>query len=123
MPHFHYRALTQKGEVVTGSIIAASLNEVSGRIEYLGLVPIETSPERDRNFIDAAAAFFSGPRAEDVTTFTRDLSLLLRAGARLHDALDLLASDIEVGRLRLIVEKIKSAVISGESFAEAVGRH
>jgi general secretion pathway protein F len=122
--NFRYRALTQTGEIVSGSIAAATAAEVAGRIEYLGLVPIEAIAE------DAGAAvsrmtlaFLSRPRAEDVTVFTRDLALLIRAGARLDDGLDLLANDVDVGRLRPVVGKIRAAVLAGDSFAEALGRH
>ena len=48
MPTFQYRALTQVGEVVTGSLDAPSLAEVNRRIEYLGLIPIEASAARER---------------------------------------------------------------------------
>jgi len=124
MPSFRYRALTQSGELVSGSIAAPSAAEVAHRIEYLGLVPIETLVEgagatTERfNF-----AFWSQPRAEDVTVFTRDLALLLKAGARINDGLELLAQDIDVGRLRPTVAKIRAAVLAGESFAEAISRH
>ena len=124
MPSFRYRALTQSGDLVSGSIAAPTAAEVAHRIEYLGLVPIETVIE------DAGAkverfnfAFWSRPRAEDVTVFTRDLALLLRAGARINDGLELLAQDIDVGRLRPTVGKIRAAVLAGESFAEAIARH
>src|SRR5215467_3481704 len=122
--NFRYRALTQSGEIVSGSISAATAAEVGGRIEYLGLVPIETISE------DAGAAvsritvgFLSRPRAEDVTVFTRDLALLLRAGARLDDGLDLLANDSDVGRLRPVVAQIRASVLGGESFGEAIAKH
>jgi general secretion pathway protein F len=123
MPNFQYRALTQGGEVVSGSLSAATAAEVARRIEYLGLVPIETIAEQSATISRVTVAFFSRPRVEDVTVFTRDLALLLRAGARLHDALDLLASDMDVGRLRPAVVQIKGAVLAGESFAEAISRH
>jgi general secretion pathway protein F len=58
-----------------------------------------------------------------VTTFTRDLALLLKAGARLDDALELLAGDADVGRLRPVVGKLRAALLSGESFAGAVADH
>jgi len=58
-----------------------------------------------------------------VTTFTRDLALLLKAGARLDDALELLASDADVGRLRPVVGKLRASILSGESFASAVAEH
>ena len=45
MPSFRYRALTQGGELVSGSISAPTAAEVAHRIEYLGLVPIDTVTE------------------------------------------------------------------------------
>jgi general secretion pathway protein F len=63
------------------------------------------------------------PRADDVTIFTRDLALLLKAGARIDDALDLLASDVDIGRLRPVVGQIRASVLAGESFAESIAHH
>jgi general secretion pathway protein F len=125
MPNFRYCAMTQKGEIVTGSIAAPSVAEVGQRIEYLGLVLVETALDGGSAAVSSFSltAILSRPRPEDVTLFTRDLALLLRAGARLDDALELLANDSDVGRLRPTVVKIKAAILAGESFAEAIGRH
>jgi general secretion pathway protein F len=124
MPSFRYRALTQTGELVSGSLSAPTLSEVANRIEYLGLVPIETITEaRDSYKERLSFSFFSTPRAEDVTVFTRDLALLLKAGARIDDALDLLAVDIDIGRLRPVIAQIRGRVLAGESLSEALMRH
>jgi len=124
MPNYHYRALTQSGELVSGSIAAPTAAEVARRIEYLGLVLIDAPGASGSTAAShSTAALFSRPRADDVTTFTRDLALLLRAGARIDDALELLASDIDIGRLRPIVAQIKAGILAGESFAEAIARH
>ena len=121
MPSFRYRALTQSGELVSGSITAPTASEVANRIEYLGLVPIETITEaRDTYEGRLSFSLFSRPRAEDVTVFTRDLALLLKAGARIDDALDLLAVDIDIGRLRPMVAQIRGRVLAGESLSEAL---
>jgi general secretion pathway protein F len=124
MPNFRYRALTQKGEVVSGSIAAANLAEVAQRIEYLGLVAIDAGPEEEGKgwSLTLASLTLSRPGPADVTIFTRDLALLLKAGARLNDALELLANDMDVGRLKPVINDIKTAILSGESFAEALGR-
>ena len=124
MPGFRYRALTQAGEMVTGSISAPTAAEVTRRIEYLGLVPIETVSEE----INTGTSRFEitlrrRARAEDVTVFTLDLSLLLRAGARIDDALELLANDVDIGPLRPAIAKVHANVLSGESFADAVAHH
>ncbi len=124
MPNFRYRALTQSGEMVNGSISAPSAAEVAHRIEYLGLVPIETVVDDGAKAVShMAMSFFNRPRAADVTVFTRDLALLLKAGARLDDGLELLVGDVDTGRLRPVVAQIRAGVLAGESFAEALGRH
>jgi general secretion pathway protein F len=124
MPNFRYRALTQSGELVNGALSAPTAAEVARRIEYLGLVPVETVLDDGAAAVSRATiALFNQPRPEDVTVFTRDLALLLKAGARLDDALELLASDTDIGRLHSIVAKIRAGILAGESFAEAIGKH
>ncbi len=124
MPNFRYRALTQSGELVNGSLSAPTAAEVARRIEYLGLVPVETVMDDGAAAVSRATiALFNQPRPEDVTVFTRDLALLLKAGARLDDALELLASDADIGRLQSVVGTIRAGILAGESFAEAVGKH
>jgi general secretion pathway protein F len=123
VPNFRYRALTQSGEMVHGVLSAPTATEVAARIEYLRLLPIETVEEKKPTSVSGGLARFDRPSQIEVTTFTRDLALLLKAGARLDDALELLGSDADVGRLRPVVGKLRASLLSGESFAEAVGAH
>jgi general secretion pathway protein F len=123
VPNFRYRALTQSGEIVHGTLAAPTAAEVAARIEYLHLLPIETVEERGAASASGGLGFFNQPSSAEVTTFTRDLALLLKAGARLDDALELLASDADVGRLRPVVGKLRAALLTGESLADAVGAH
>lgn len=126
MPSFRYKALTQAGEIVTGSISAPTAIEVARRIEYLGLVPVETVTEERAETAASFLSFFTfskRAKPEDVTVFTLDLALLLKAGARLDDGLELLSSDADVGGLRRIVAQVRAAIMSGESFGEALSRH
>ena len=123
MPNYRYRALTQNGEVVHGTLSAPTPAEVARRIEYLRLLPIETIEDKRTSAGSGGYGLFGRPSAAEVTTFTRDLALLLKAGARLDDALELLASDADVGRLRPVVGKLRAALLSGESLADAVASH
>ena len=103
MPTFRYRALTPAGELVSGALSAPSAAEVAHRIAYLGLIPIEAGHRAERGREPRrrrASRSFSRPRAEDVTIFTGDLALLLRTGARINEALELLAADADIGRMR-----------------------
>ena len=125
MPTFQYRALTQIGEVVTGTLDAQSLAEVNRRVEYLGLIPVEASAARSGPSLGKRLLMtsLSRPRAEEVTIFTADLALLLQTGTRINDALELLATDSDIGRMRPITAALATSVLSGESFGEAVSRH
>jgi general secretion pathway protein F len=122
MPNYRYRAMNGSGELVSGAMAGASASEVARRIETLGLVLVETLT------VEVAAprrsfGLFNQPRAEDVTVFTRDLGLLLRAGARVNDGLELLATDSDIGRLRPVVAEVRSHVLAGETFADALSRY
>jgi general secretion pathway protein F len=126
MPTFRYRALTAAGDVVSGDLDAPNATEVTQRIEYLGLIPIEgvteESATRGRRKVGVLAPF-SRPRAEDLTIFTGDLALLLRTGVRINDALELLASDPDAGRIRPTLEALTGSILSGESFGESLAAH
>jgi general secretion pathway protein F len=123
VPNFRYRALTQNGEIVNGTLSAPTSAEVARRIEYLRLLPIETIEDRGARATSGGYGWFARPSAAEITTFTRDLALLLKAGARLDAALELLSSDSDVGRLRPVVGKLRAALLSGESLADAVMDH
>jgi general secretion pathway protein F len=124
MPNYRYRALNSNGELVSGAIAAAAPGDVAQRIERLGLVLVDNvTLEEGGGSARGVFSPFNKPKAEDVTIFTRDLALLLRAGARINDGLDLLATDRDFGRLRPIIADIRSHVVAGESLAEALSRH
>ena len=124
MPNYRYRALNSSGELVLGAVAAAAPGDVAARIERLGLVLVDNvTLEEGGGSARSLLSVFNRPKAEDVTIFTRDLALLLRAGARINDGLELLAADRDFGRLRPVVADIRSHVVAGESFAEALARH
>jgi general secretion pathway protein F len=109
---------------MSGSISAATASEVASRIEYLGLIPIEAVTEARETYKERLNfSLFLRPRAEDVTVFTSDLALLLKAKARIDDALELLAADVDIGRLRPVVSQIRGRVLAGESLSEALAHH
>jgi general secretion pathway protein F len=123
VPSFRYRALTASGELTSGTISAASVAEVAARLEARGLFYVDDGAAARAKTSGSLLGFLNRPSGEDVTVFTRDLALLLKAGARINDALDLLSGDIDLGRLRSVVANLRDGVLAGESFAEALARH
>ena len=72
VPNFRYKALTQAGEIVTGSISAPTATEVARRIEYLGLVPVDTVTEERP---EGAGNFFTlTQRADPSSRLTEGLT-------------------------------------------------
>jgi general secretion pathway protein F len=69
MPNFRYRALTQNGEIVNGTISAPTLAEVGRRIEYLRLLPIETVEDKRATPSSAGYGLFGRPSSAEITTF------------------------------------------------------
>jgi general secretion pathway protein F len=123
MPTFRYHAVDTSGKLISGDMAAAAAAEVAQKIEQLGLVLVDSVTLESGGPSFNFQSLFNKPRAQDVTIFTRDLALLLRAGARINDALEILADDKESGRLRSVVNSIRSGVMSGESFADALLKH
>jgi general secretion pathway protein F len=117
MPTFNYRALTAQGDIVGGAVEAASSDLVAERVQSLGLIFIDNEAPT----ASARTSRGARPRAEEVTIFSRDLALLLRTGAKINDALDLMANDRELGRMRAIAAELRDAVLTGQSFAESLG--
>ena len=60
MPNFRYRALTQNGEIVHGTLSAPTAREVAHRIEYLRLLPIETVEDKTTAAASGTAFGFFG---------------------------------------------------------------
>lgn len=123
MPNFRYRAMTKNGEIVSGLIAAATGAEVARQIDYLRLVPVGPIVEESTPRTFQFNFKFERVRSEDITIFTLDLALLLKAGARLDRALELLAADSDIGRLRSTVDALRSSILAGESFADALAKH
>jgi general secretion pathway protein F len=120
MPQFHYRAVTQAGEVVVGEAEAPTREEVIRRIEYLGHLPIDAKIVSKGTLSLGFPA--RAPRSRDITTFLTQLALLVGAGLTLQAALQTLAAD--AGKtVALFVEDLGSSISAGQSFAEALERH
>ena len=122
MPTFHYRAVSPAGDVSTGSIAAGDADEAAHRLRARGLALIDEPRQQGAGQFSFAVWAFR-PRPEDVTVFTADLALLLRTGARINEALELLAADAGGGRLRPLLAELVRRIRSGESFAEAIAKH
>jgi general secretion pathway protein F len=120
---FKYRAMSKSGTVVAGTIAAGTSVEALRQVERSGLYPIEARPEETQRYWNLRFSLTRKCRPEDVTFFTQDLALLLRAGVRLDAALELLAKDMKSSALGSVVAALREAVLAGKSLSRALAAH
>jgi general secretion pathway protein F len=122
MPTFSYKALDSEGAFVVGEIEAPDKREVARKLERLGYTALDTAAAKQA---ETSSSFFSFQRSvsqRDVTVYLRELSLVLRAGLTLDDALLLLAGEERRG-LAAVSRDLRAAISGGQSFADALKRH
>ena len=122
MPQFRYRAVTPTGEFVAGEVEAPSRQEVLRRIEYLGHMAIEAEPATPGMLARHGTFSAITAKSREVTSFLRELALLLRARVTLEVALHTLGDDTGKGLSRF-AGALRASISACESFADALERH
>ncbi|MEZ5835531.1 MAG: type II secretion system F family protein [Geminicoccaceae bacterium] len=120
MPSFAYKALTANGERISGEIEAFDRKAAIQRLQADGLIPIEAEPTVVRDAGGMGAIQPSARASQHVTTFTRELSTLLRAGEPIERALALVIDDSGDRKLAAALGRVLGKVRSGEPFSSAL---
>jgi len=124
MPTFSYKAIDTNGRFVAGEVEAVDLREVGRQLSKLGYAPLETTAGR-KAVAGEKKSWLSFGRSigrREVTAFLRELSLILRAGLVLDDALLLLAGEESRG-LAAVARDLRAAISAGAGFGDALERH
>lgn len=116
---FAYTAMSMDGRPLSGETEAADENGVASELGARGLILVEA-----KRLGEAGAAGLFARRADPraVTAFLGELSLMLKSGLTIDEAL-LLASEDLKGGLRDIVRTLRADVLAGQSFVQALQRH
>lgn len=67
--------------------------------------------------------FELGPGSRDVLNFTNQLSVMIRAGISLQDALEAIAEQNSNQKFREIIKDLKNKIEEGKSFSQALADH
>ena len=122
MPTFSYKALDSEGSFVVGEIEAPDRRDVARRLERLGYVALDTGAAQQPEATQRFLSFQRSVGQREITVYLRELSLVLRAGLTLDDALLLLAGEERRG-LAVVSRDLRAAISGGQSFADALKRH
>jgi general secretion pathway protein F len=123
MPTFTYKAMDPQYRFITGEIEAADQREVGRELTKLGYTVLDTATGKSGAKKGKSFLSFRRPVGrKEITVFLRELSLVLRAGLTLDDALLLLAGEEGAG-LAAIVRDLRAAITAGASFGDALQRY
>lgn len=123
MKRFHYRAVTEAGEIVQGELDASSVQAITDRLLDQRQVPMEvheipvgTATKRGGLTLPA---FHSRVNRRQIGLLTHELSTMLNAGLTLEYSLELLEELAETPALRHLLQRLLDRIRRGVGLAEA----
>ncbi len=120
---YRYSAISRSGSRLSGEMEAVSRTIVLEDLHKLGHLPVEVVESNGAAAGRGAhgTSFLSGkPSARQITLFTRELAMLLKAGLPLDQSLGFLAKDARSKRLSRVIGQIGDGVSNGKSFHESL---
>jgi general secretion pathway protein F len=121
MPVFQYKAANAAGEVINGTLTGASREQIVTQIQALGQIPIRVDQSASPSDTGSRRLFVSRRITVDqITAFTQQLGILLRAGMPLDRALSVLVSLNEHPRFASILDDVRTRVKSGATLTDAM---
>ncbi|MBN1942020.1 MAG: type II secretion system F family protein [Phycisphaerae bacterium] len=126
MPKYKYEVQASGQDVTSGVVEAASLMEASDWVRAQGgyLLNIVALPDNS-GFMSQLRHLRMDPKPglKDLLSFTKQLSVMIKAGISIRDAVEGIAAQVENMRFRKILEEIKDDVESGVPFSGALAKH
>ena len=120
---YQFTAIGRDGRQLAGEMDAASRQAVLEALNNLGHLPVDVSEAKPRRQGSAGlgGSIFGGkPSSRQITLFTRELAILIKAGLPLDQALTLLQKEATSEKLARLIDRIVDQINSGKSLAEAL---
>src|SRR5690606_32035757 len=128
MPTFQFEAMDATGAEIKDVIEATTEEEAQATIRQMGYFVTKISVKKSRKKEDAGPVkkkrgfVFGGVRSKDLTTFTRQLSILQDAGLPILRSLRILANQAKPGRLKYSLEDTCEEIEAGSTLSEAMSK-
>jgi general secretion pathway protein F len=126
MPAFRYEAVDGGGATRKGVVNADSARLARADLRSQGLTPLAVdaiAAQLDAAGVAKSRGFGERLSQVELALFTRQLASLLEAGLPLEQAFTALLEQAERAYVRDLVASIRSEVIGGASFSDALSRH
>jgi type II secretory pathway component PulF len=121
MTIFNYKAIDQEGAVKTGIIEAETVETARGDLNHQGLniLDIKTAGKISANMKNYKRKI----KRSEVIEFATNLSVIMKAGIPLLDALEDISQTLENKLLREAANDIKERIRTGVGFSESLSFH
>ncbi|MDX2186326.1 MAG: type II secretion system F family protein [Opitutaceae bacterium] len=123
MTTYHFQAYNAEGRTVTGTLQADSVVSLEERVRGLGLWLLEFRTTNQSVAVDAGKVNLITVGRGDLIHFFVQMSLLLKAGITLPNALERLALDNKERKLGVIVAGLHEQVTLGVPLHQAMARY
>ncbi|ATQ73660.1 type II secretion system protein GspF [Massilia violaceinigra] len=126
MPAFRYEAVDGDGATRKGVVNADSARSARADLRLQGLTPLTVdaiAAQLDAAGVEKSRGFGERLSQVELALFTRQLASLLEAGLPLEQAFTALLEQAERPYVRDLVASIRSEVMGGASFSDALSRH
>ncbi|MCK9538737.1 type II secretion system F family protein [Dokdonella sp.] len=122
MTLYYYKAVTPSGETLEGRFDLASHDEVIGKLQDAGNIPLEVREADSGDSASLFAALFKRAtlRQAQIVQFTQQLATLLGAGQPLDRALQILLDLPESDKARHLLERVRDQVRGGTPLSDAL---
>lgn len=123
MPLFRYQAFDQKGKIISGELEAENSGDLKDLVKKNGFYLCKIySTNTESLFSKLISILESSVTDKTKIQFTNQLSILLKAGVPLLDAMNLVALQFE-GSFRRTLNKIIDDIKEGVSLADALEKY
>jgi type IV pilus assembly protein PilC len=129
MPTFQFEAMDATGAEIKDVIEAPTEEEAQATIRQMGYFVTKINVKKVRKKAETASAkkknrgfVFGGVKSKELTTFTRQLSILQDAGLPIVRSLRILAEQAKPGRLKYSLEDTCEEIEGGSTLSEAMSK-
>ena len=120
MPSFHYSAVRNDGEHITGIMDGVDRTAILLRLSGQGVHPIDVVEAGPAGLGKSVIGLERRPSFSDISLFTRELSWLLNAGLSLSNALEILAKESFSADFSAMIASVRAGIRKGRSLHEAL---
>jgi type II secretion system protein F len=122
---YHYKAKKMSGEVIEGLVEADNRKLVISKLQQMQVFPVSIKEKGGGKGLSAEISLKSLARIsrKDVTTFSRQMSDLLRAGLPLVRCLQVITQQTANPKMSAVIKSVSSDVEGGTSFSDAMAKH